>query len=65
MKKTDKKKLPKVTIKRDESCEMMEVWVDEDEYMTGNYWDFSTEDWLDLLRKLDVKVVEKKYKFKY
>lgn len=64
MKKTSKDtKSPKITIKRDESCEMMEIMIDDKEWGNGNYWDFSTEDWIELLRKLGFKVVEKKYKY--
>ena len=53
-----------VTIKQDASCEMQEILLDGECWKEGNYWDFSIDDWIDIIKKLGVKVEIKKYKYK-
>ena len=56
--------IKKITIKQDASCEMMEILIDGETFHMGNYWDFSMQDWIDLIKKTGVKVEMKKYKYK-
>jgi hypothetical protein len=55
----------KITLKQDESCEMLEILVDGEYYSQGNYSDIDAQFWINFIKeKFGVKVEYKKYKFK-
>lgn len=55
----------KITIKQDESCEMLEILIDGEYYARGNYSDIDAEFWMKLIKeKFGVKIEYKEYKYK-
>lgn len=54
-----------VLFRKDESCEMLEVYVDGKLWREGNYWDFNFAegDVLDLLDKLGIENSEETYSY--
>lgn len=54
-----------VLFRKDESCEMLEVYVDGKLWREGNYWDFNFAegDVLDLLDKLAIENSEETYSY--
>jgi hypothetical protein len=60
----DVKVMPKkITIKQDESCEMMEILIDGEYYAQGNYSDMDAGFWMKLIeKKFGVKIEHKEYK---
>ena len=55
----------KIKILDDPSCEMMEIYKDDDCIFCGNYWDFdySPIGIKDFLKELGLNVTRKKYKY--
>lgn len=55
----------KITIKQDESCEMLEILIDGEYYDEGNYSDMDAQFWMNLIeKKLGIKIEHKEYKYK-
>lgn len=54
-----------VLFRKDEECEMLEVYIDGKLYYSGNYWDFdfASGDVRDLLDKLGIENSEETYSY--
>lgn len=54
----------KVVFKNDESCEMLEVWINGKCWATGNYWDFNfLSDVPELLDALGIDNEQEDYEY--
>jgi hypothetical protein len=56
---------PKITIYKDENCEMMKIVYNEKTIFEGNYWDFERhpDNIAKFLKKLKVSVGVQEYEF--